>query len=284
MMQVLRRLALPVLAVALLAACENRLTHVMAPAAPQHAQAEFIHPASNTSLWFPAPGTTWQWQLNTPPAVEPIDDAQMYDIDMFDNDAAKVEQLHDTGSKVVCYIDAGTWERWRPDARKFPKIVLGKQNGWPGERYLDIRRIDIIGPLMAARVAQCAAKAFDGVEFDNVDVYQATTGFPLSADDELRYNRFLAGLAHGKGLSAALKNDPDQVTQLSPQFEFAIVEQCFQDSYCNKEAPFIQAGKAVFETEYKWKTSQFCAQANAMRFSAMRKRLKLDRWRQPCWP
>lgn len=235
------------------------------------------------ALWIPAPGTTWQWQLSTPPAVQPIDDAQMYDIDMFDNDAAKVEQLHDTGSKAVCYIDAGTWERFRPDANQFPKIVLGEQNGWPGERYLDIRRIDILGPIMRARVDLCARKGFDGVEFDNVDVYQADTGFPLTAADELEYNRFLAGLAHGRALSAALKNDPDQVAQLLPDFEFAIVEQCFQFSYCAKEVPFIQAGKAVFETEYKLSTSQFCEKAIDVRFSAMRKRLALGRWRQPCW-
>lgn len=271
------------LGVLLLAGCENRLAQGLALAAPQRAQGAFVHFAGRGRLWIPPPGTTWQWQLNTPPAVEPIDDAQMYDIDMFDNDAAKVEQLHDTGSKVVCYIDAGTWERWRPDADKFPKIVLGNQNGWPGERYLDIRRIDILGPIMGERIAQCATKGFDGVEFDNVDVYQANTGFRLKASDELRYNRFLAGLAHAKSLSAALKNDPDQVTQLLPDFEFAIVEQCFQDAYCSKEAPFIQAGKAVFETEYKWKTSQFCAKATTMRFSAMRKRLGLQRWRQPCW-
>jgi hypothetical protein len=255
-----------------------------------------LTPSSNTSaanfsrqsmaraLWIPVPGTTWQWQLATPPAVRPIDDAQMYDIDMFDNDAAKVEQLHDTGSKVVCYIDAGTWERFRPDAKEFPKVVLGEPNGWRGERYLDIRRVDILGPIMRARVDLCARKGFDGVEFDNVDVYQADTGFPLTAEDELKYNRFLAGLAHGHWLSAALKNDPDQVVQLLPDFEFAIVEQCFQYSYCAKEVPFIQAGKAVFETEYKWTPSQFCENAIDLRFSAMQKHLALGRWRRPCWP
>jgi hypothetical protein len=261
--------------------CGNR-TISLTPS-PADGRAKLSRPSLARALWIPAPGTTWQWQLATPPAVRPIDDAQMYDIDMFDNAAAKVEQLHDTGSKVVCYIDAGTWERFRPDAKKFPKIVLGEPNGWPGERYLDIRRIDILGPIMRARVDLCAQKGFDGVEFDNVDVYQADTGFPLTAADELAYNRFLAGLAHGHSLSAALKNDPDQVAQLLPDFEFAIVEQCFQYSYCAKETPFIQAGKAVFETEYKWTPSQFCEKALDLRFSSMQKHLSLGRWRRPCW-
>jgi hypothetical protein len=264
---------------ALIVGCAS---HNVAPSPNEYTQRS--QALTRRMLWIPPPGTTWQWQLGTPPKVQPIDDAQMYDIDMFDNDAAKVAQLHGTGAKVVCYIDAGTWEKFRPDQGKFPKSVLGEPNGWPGEKYLDIRRIDILGPIMSARVDQCAAKKFDGVEFDNVDVYQADTGFPLTANDELTYNRYLAGLAHQRGLSAALKNDPDQVTQLLPDFEFAVVEQCFQYSYCNKETPFIQAGKAVFETEYKWQTSQFCAKAKTLNFSAMRKQLSLDRWRQACWP
>ena len=261
-----------------IAGCSSRNVAAAPNALMQHST--FARPHA---LWIPAPGTWWQWQLSTPPKVQPMDDTQMYDIDMFDNDAATVAKLHATGAKVVCYIDAGTWENWRPDAKKFPKSVLGEPNGWPGERYLDIRRIDILGPIMSARVDQCASKIFDGVEFDNVDTYQADSGFPLTASDQLTFNEYLAGLAHARGLSAALKNDPDQVTQLLPYFEFAVVEQCFQYSYCNKEVPFITAGKAVFETEYKWQPSQFCAKARALQFSAMQKHLSLDRWRLPCW-
>jgi len=88
---------------------------------------------------------------------------QMYDIDMFDNDASVVASLHHKGRKVVCYIDVGTWENWRPDAKKFPKFVLGKHNGWPGEKWLDIRSIDILGPIMQARMDLCQAKGFDAM-------------------------------------------------------------------------------------------------------------------------
>ena len=45
----------------------------------------------------------------------------------------------DLGRKVVCYIDAGTWEDWRPDAAQFTTSLLGRSNGWPGERWLDVR-------------------------------------------------------------------------------------------------------------------------------------------------
>jgi hypothetical protein len=51
--------------------------------------------------------------------------AQMYDIDGFDNAAAVVAQLHSAGRKAVCYIDVGTWENWRSDANSLPAVVKG---------------------------------------------------------------------------------------------------------------------------------------------------------------
>ena len=66
----------------------------------------------------------------------------MYDIDLFDNDVAAVAALHAQGSVVICYISVGSWEDWRPDAGQFPSEVLGNDyEGWPGEKWLDIRRI-----------------------------------------------------------------------------------------------------------------------------------------------
>src|SRR5207244_4210627 len=44
--------------------------------------------------WHPAPGTTWQWQLNG--TVDPSVDAQVYDIDV-DNSSQVVAALHARG-------------------------------------------------------------------------------------------------------------------------------------------------------------------------------------------
>ena len=38
---------------------------------------------------------------------------------------------------------------------------------------------------------------------------------------------------------------------LVPDFDFAIVEECIQYRECGKAVPFIDAGKAVLEVEYK---------------------------------
>ncbi len=230
--------------------------------------------------WRPGVVTSWQLQLTTP--VDQTVDAALYDIDLFDNDASVVAALHARGRRVVCYLSAGTWENWRPDASAFPAAVKGNGNGWPGERWLDIRRLDVLGPIMQARLDQCKAKGFDGVDPDNMDGYTNNTGFPLTAADQLRYNRYLADAAHARGLAVGLKNDLDQIPDLVSAFDWVLNEQCFEYSECNTLLPFINAGKPVFHVEYNLTTSQFCPQANALNFNSLRKHLSLDAYRVPC--
>lgn len=231
----------------------------------------------------PTVRTSWQWQLSG--TVSTAVRAHMYDIDMFEATPALVRHLHAQGREVVCYIDAGSWERWRPDAGRFPRSVIGRaMQGGPGERWLDIRRLGALGPLLEWRIERCAAKGFDGVEFDNVDGYQAPTGFHLTAADQLRFNVWLANHAHRAGLAVALKNDPDQVRTLEPYFDMELDEQCFQHSECRLLLPFIRHGKPVFEVEYGRlaRSGSFCVRANALGFESLRKHLALGPWRIPC--
>jgi hypothetical protein len=230
----------------------------------------------------PALRTSWQWQLQY--TVDTSFDVDMYDIDGFDASADLVQELHDAGASVVCYLSAGSWERWRPDADAFPAKVLGNSNGWPGEKWLDIRRIGILGPIMKARLHRCDRKGFDAVEFDNVDGYQNDTGFRLSGADQLRYNVFLANHAHRLGMSAALKNDVGQIRTLIDYFDFTLNEQCHQYHECDRLDRFVDDGKAVFGVEYKLKKSAFCPQSNAHDFNFLKKRLGLGPWRRPCRP
>lgn len=232
-------------------------------------------------VWIPAPGTSWEWQLTGP--IDLSVEADVWDIDMLENDAGVVDELHARGSRVICYISVGTWEEPRPDADRFPDEVLGEPlEDHPDERWLDIRRLDLLGPIMEARLDECRDKGFDGVEFDNVDGYDNDSGFPLTYEDQLAYNRFLANEAHKRGLSAALKNDLEQIPDLLDFFDFAINEECFQYHECDALLPFIEAGKAVFAVEYELAPDEFCDQANAMRFSAMRKDPVLDAYREVC--
>ena len=112
--------------------------------------------------------------------------------------------------------------------------------------------------------------------------YDNASGFPLTYVDQVAYTRFLANEAHKRGLSAALKNDLEQIPDLLDFFDFAINEECFQYHECDALLPFIEAGKAVFAVEYELAPDEFCDQANAMRFSAMRKDPVLDAYREVC--
>jgi hypothetical protein len=237
-------------------------------------------PTARSGIWHPPLVTEWQWQLSSSPT--PIINVRMYDIDLFDNDASTVAALHDHGIRAVCYIDMGTWEKWRPDAGQFPGSVLGSSNGWPGEKWLDIRQISVLAPVMEARLDLCKSLGYDGVEPDNIDGYKNSTGFPLAAQDQINYNTWIANQAHIRGLAVALKNDTDQIRQLEPYFDFMLDEQCFEYHECNTLLPFIQAGKAVFEVEYNLSASQFCPQANAMNFNSIKKDLTLGATRTPC--
>jgi hypothetical protein len=211
--------------------------------------------------WQPQPRTAWQWQLSG--KVSLAADVPVYDIDGFDNTAGTVAALHRRGRKAICYISVGAWEDVRPDAAAFPKKVLGRSNGWDGERWLDIRRTAVLRPLMAKRFDMCRTKGFDAVEPDNTDGYRNRTGFKLTAADQLTFNRMIAKLAHDRGMAVGLKNDLDQIPQLLGDFDFA-------------------AGKAVFHVEYNLPPSRFCDQSGRLGLSSMEKRLELGARRAPC--
>jgi hypothetical protein len=227
------------------------------------------------------PGDTWQYQLQGP--VDTSVEAGTYDVDLFGTSAQTVATLHAAHREVICYVNAGAVEAWRPDADALPAEVRGAElEDWPDEFWLDVRRLDVLEPWLAARFDQCRAKGFDGVEPDNVDAYANDSGFPLSADDQLAFNRFVAAAAHARGLSVGLKNDLDQAAALEPRFDWALDEQCFQYDECEALRPFAAAGKAVFVAEYELEPSVFCDAARAAGYQAIRKHLDLDAWRQAC--
>lgn len=178
----------------------------------------------------------------------PVD---MYDIDLFDTSATTIQALKAQGAYVICYFSAGSYENWREDAKKFLKTDLGQNlSGWPGERWLDIRSSNV-RKIMKARMDLAISKGCDGIDPDNVDGYTNKTGLPLTASNQLSYNRFLATEAHRRNLSIGLKNDLNQVKTLVNVFDFSINEQCHQYNECHLLAPFVTAGKPVFNLEYQ---------------------------------
>jgi hypothetical protein len=229
------------------------------------------------------PNIAWNYQLGSVPTTADLDviasstnPNKLIVFDLFDTPASTVSLAKSKGITAVCYFSAGSWENWRPDASKFPSTVLGKNlSGWAGEKWLDVRQVSTLGPIMASRMDLAKQKGCDAVDPDNVDGYTNNTGFPLVAQDQFNYNKYLADTAHSKGLAVSLKNDIDQVAQLQPYFDFAINEQCFQYSECAVYSAFTNAGKAVLNVEYEITTASFCPAANKSNIDSLKKDLNL---------
>ncbi|WP_250461952.1 endo alpha-1,4 polygalactosaminidase [Microbulbifer litoralis] len=249
----------------------------------------------NGDWWKPTPAQnlTWQWQING--TLDTSFDVDMYDVDLFDTPAAQIQDLKDQGRTVICYFSAGTYEGWREDWQLFFPFITdeqytgneppfaGNMADWD-ERWLDIRRIDLLTDIMGARLDLAVSKGCDGVEPDNMDAYTNgdETGLPLIGADQLAYNRWIAQEAHARGLSVGLKNDVGQLADLVGDFDWALNEQCFEYNECSGYQVFINAGKAVFGVEYTGEPAQFCPQANNMNLSWLKKQLSLNSWRIGC--
>ncbi|MGZ4805230.1 MAG: endo alpha-1,4 polygalactosaminidase [Ilumatobacteraceae bacterium] len=231
------------------------------------------------------PGTSWQWQIDGNAINQTVLDAstnskKMYDIDMFTSDAATIQQLHTKGIYVVCYVETGSWENYRPDASAYPSSVLGNAlAGYPNERLVDIRQVSVLQPIIAARFDTAKAKGCDGIEPDLDDTYNGyNTGFPLTMQDQLTFNRAVADLAHARGMSIGLKNGASSggVFEASMvQFtDWALNEECNQFGECGGYKVYIAANKAVFQVEYLGSgasVASICPADNAANFDGILK-------------
>jgi hypothetical protein len=197
-----------------------------------------------------------------------------------------VRELHRQGRRVICYLDVGSWESYRPDAGRFPRSAIGRRyQGFPDERWLDVSRFRLFERPLSDRIAMCARKGFDAVEPDNLAGWEPEnkTGFHITPADQLRFNRWVADQVHRRGMAVALKNDGRQARGLVHAFDFAIVEQCFQYHECGLYRPFVRQRKAVFEAEYELMPERYCRAARGLGFSAIRKSYDLfARPWQPC--
>jgi Glycoside-hydrolase family GH114 len=242
------------------------------------------HVSLTQNWWHPTIGLSWQWQIGNNDIDTSIE-TDVYDVDLY-VDQSIIDELHAKGRKVICYISVGSWEDWRPDKDKFPPEVLGKDyDGWPGEKWLDVRQMDKLAPIMLGRLDLCKSKGFDAVEPDNMEIHGNDTGFPLTYQDQLQYALWLADEAHKRGLAIGDKNAPDQVKDLVEHFDFAITEDAFYYNWPEDMLPFIASGKPVFAAEYTDLGGDFeayCRKSKELKFSTILKNRGLDAWIRAC--
>jgi hypothetical protein len=182
---------------------------------------------------------------------------------------------------VICYMETGAWENYRPDAGQYPQSVLGRAiDGFPDERFVDIRQLDAVLPILTARLDLAVSKGCDGIEPDLDDTYNGyVTGFPLTEADQLAFNRAVADAAHERGLSIGLKNGASAdgaFEQAMSQFtDWALNEECNTFDECAGYATFIDQNKAVFQVEYMkpdgTQVADFCSADNAANFDGLLK-------------
>lgn len=207
-----------------------------------------IEPITQGAWYRPDVSTTWQWQLQG--VLNTGYDVELYDVDLFETSPAAISSLQQSGRRVICYFSAGTFEPFRPDANRFRSSELGAPlEDFPEERWLDIRSENVL-EIMRNRMDMALSSGCDGVEPDNVDGFANSSGFGLTANDQLRFNALIANEAHARGLAVGLKNDLDQVGALLAFFDFSVNEECHEFEECALLDPFIAAGKPVFNAEY----------------------------------
>lgn len=238
-------------------------------------------PPSTSARWMPKPGTSWQIQfagrLNSNVNVK------AFDLDLFDTPQSFIDTLHRKGIKVICYFSAGSSEDWRPDYGKFSNAVKGAPLGdWPGENWLDVRNLTELLPIMRARMDLAVKKKCDALDLDNMDVYTQKSGFNISYQDQITYNKTMAEEAHLRNLSIGLKNNVEQIADLVNDYDFAINESCWHYNECGTLSAFIKQGKAVFGIEYSLSTRRFCSKSNSLNFDFLKKNMNLDAYRVSC--
>lgn len=125
--------------------------------------------------WKPEVGASWQiilrYSLDLTEDSDLTPDVDVYDLDLYSNDAAVFSELRRRGKRVICYFSAGSYEHYRPDSGEFEEDDMGEElDGWPGERWLNISSPGI-RDIMAKRIKLAAEKGCDAIDPDNVDGY-----------------------------------------------------------------------------------------------------------------
>lgn len=253
-------------------------------------------PVPRQGWWKPGPGqaANWDWQISEPYDLSAR--RAMYDLDLFDLAPAGSRLRYPDGSEVrvppgplagmidrlharvprpvvICYLDTGAYEHYRPDAHKFPGhrkradtmpnrprppepgSVIGWDTGWNGERWLDIRAgsREAFADIIWARLDLAERMGCDGVEPDQNNPLGNAPGFPITLADQHSWYREVAAQAHARGLSVGMKNGHDQpgsAAVLVDSFDWALPEECAQFDECAELDVFIARGKAVFAVDY----------------------------------
>jgi len=188
----------------------------------------------------------WDWQIGrtTPLQRTGRNAVDIYDVDGFLTTKAQVTAITTKWQaatlahpKAVCYLDLA-WEDYRPDGtpgQAFPAATLGNiYFGYPEERWVDLRQLDALKPMLAERIGLCARKGFDSVELDDIDSFDppSTTGFHLTPGDLQNFLAYAFNRIHADGMTGLWKNSPLLSWWGRQYADGAVVEECYSSQQC----------------------------------------------------
>ena len=221
---------------------------------------------------------------------------EVYDIDGFENTAEEVKKLHEKGIHVICYIDVGGAEEYRPDYSKFKEDEEKYKVQMTGNRiekweefYINIKELTYVEPIMKARFEMRKEKGFDAVEPDEDEswtVTEAESGIKggISKADQLAYNKWIAETVHSLGMAVIQKNDAGQTSEQNKYFDGVITEECNLSSECGDFKPYLEEGKPVMNAEYSNTKAKFCKKDEEAGIMGARFNVNLNGKRfEPCW-
>jgi Glycoside-hydrolase family GH114 len=227
----------------------------------------------------PNNGPEFQWELDHPLNIDSVSDTgsgavnalgersgvtTVFDIDGIINPASTVTALHRLNDKAICYIEVGAAGNYYSAADEDVPVTYYQQlqqagdlgqaePGYP-EFYLNINASSTVRIIEAMIKQQCAAKGFDAVEPDIDDSYTDSTGFGITEQENIQYDRTLGAYAHSLGLAWGQKNgdsDPEFSEALEPTTDFLLDEECNYYQTCGiVTPPYVRAGKLVLNAEY----------------------------------
>lgn len=236
--------------------------------------------------WCPPAESHEAVTCQTAPVVKrEFDRADVIDVDLFDAKKETIRAYREKGKIVSCYISVGTIEDWRADVQSNPKAwrkVSGNLMGsWPGETWIDIRKLDDLAPLMEKRIELAVEKGCDALEPDNMDCWLAdrtqlvTCGGGIAQacspdiqtydpknvsthefrNAQIEYLTWLADTAHSHNLAIGYKNNFLLAEELMGRYDFAVAEGAYDALACFQ--PFVEDGKPVFVHDYTVSPKRF---------------------------
>lgn len=265
-----------------------------APATPAPAQAQASRLASTASIaaavkWPPTGKVPWDWQIgaSSDRAVTVAPGVKLLSLDGFTVTAAKVAALKAQGIYTVCYINAGSYEPWRPDAPRYPEsLKIQRDADWPDEAFLDVTDVfrpnSVLAGILIDRLKMCAGKGFDALEPDNLQNDENVTGGRITTQQQIDFNGWIADRAHEQGLAVFQKNGPDKILlrdrtgkMMVEKFDGILNEQCQEYSECASLAEYTKRGKLALNVEYRRRVVLNCSLMAKHGINALKKDLGL---------